>query len=288
MKLGFIGIGRMGQGMAPRLLEAGHSLAVHDVRREACAAVIDRGASWCDSPAQVVHHCDVLLSCLPGPAEVATVYEGPQGILSNAKPGLLLLEMSTISPQQSRHLAQQCQALGMRYLDAPISNGVEPAARGELTIMVGGERVDYEQALPILHCLGNRLYLLGPAGSGNIAKIGNQMIYLSYVAAFCETMRLAREAGMDVNAMIDVMRHSVSGTPLMTKWEQRLENGDRDGGFRIRRVLKDLELGEEACRELGLDTPVFDAVLRTYRNSAEKGQAEYDMTVIYSAGSAKA
>ncbi len=283
MELGFIGIGRMGIGMAPRLLDGGHQLVVHDVSRAACEPLLARGARWAATPADAARASEILFTCVPGPKEVAAVIEGPDGVLSAPRKGAMLVEMSTIGPKQSQQLAARCREAGLAYIDAPVSNGVGPAARGELTIMVGGSPADYERALPVLKLMGNRIYRMGDTGAGNIAKIANQMIYLSYVAAFCETARMAREAGLDVPNLVDVMRNSVSGDPLMTGWEKRLENGDRVAGFKVRRVIKDLELGEAVCRERGFEAPVFDAVLGAYRQAAEAGHAELDMTAVFSA-----
>jgi 3-hydroxyisobutyrate dehydrogenase len=163
-----------------------------------------------------------------------------------------------------------------------VSNGVPAAESGELTIMVGGTKEQYERALPLLRLLGNNIYHMGPTGSGNIAKVSNQVIYLSYVAVFCEIAKLGREAGMDVPQLIDCMRKSVAGAPLMTHWEDRLLNGDRVAGFAIERLLKDMDLCGEIFREEGVPAPVFESARQTYREVAEHGGEHLDMTAIYS------
>lgn len=280
--IGFIGIGRMGSPMASRLLAAGYPLAVFDVNARASAPLVERGAHGCKSAAEVAQRSDILMTCLPGPKEVEAVVVGQEGVLSAPRKGSLLVEMSTIGPALSRSLAGRCREAGVAYIDAPISNSVGPAATGELSIMAGGDKSDYERALPVLGHLGNHIRHMGPTGSGNVAKIANQMIYLSYVAVFCEAARLAREAGLDVPGFVDVMRHSVAGDPLMTRWEERIENGDRVAGFHIRRVLKDLQLGAEACTELGIEAPLLARVIRTYRDAGEAGSMDKDMTAIYS------
>jgi 3-hydroxyisobutyrate dehydrogenase len=285
-QVGFIGIGRMGVRMAARLISAGFKLAVHDANKLAAAPLLERGARWCASPAEVVQSCATVMSCLPGPEEVEVVMEGPGGILSAPRAGSgttpLLIEMSTIGPAQSRALAWKARDAGLAYIDAPISNGVGPAERGELTIMVGGARADYERAEPLLRHLGNRLYHLGDVGAGNFAKIANQVIYLSYVASVCETARMARELDLNMPTFVDVMRHSVAGRPMMTQWEERITNGDRSVGFAVGRVLKDLELGADICVEHAINAPVLDAVIATYQGAADNGHANLDMTAIYS------
>ena len=285
-QVGFIGIGRMGSRMASRLIDAGYRLVIHDANPTAVAPLVARGARACATPAEVVNQSGIVLSCLPGPEEVAEIMDGPQGVLSTAKTAgmekRLLIEMSTIGPAQSRDLARRSRELGFAYIDAPISNGVGPAETGELTIMVGGNRADFERAQPLLRHLGNRIYHMGDIGAGNFTKIANQVIYLSYVASVCEIASAARGLGMDVPNFIDVMRNSVAGRPMMTHWEDRFENGDRVAGFQISRLLKDLQLGADICAEHAFDIPLLETVIQTYRNASDSGHADLDMTAIYS------
>jgi len=281
-QVGFIGIGRMGGRMARRLLDAGYSLSVQDANPAATAPLVARGARACATPAEVVAQSSIIMSCLPGPEEVAEVMEGPQGVLSVAGGNRLLVEMSTIGPAQSRELARRSREAGFAYVDAPISNGVGPAETGELTIMIGGKREDFDRAQPLLRHLGNRLYHMGDIGTGNFTKIANQVIYLSYVASVCEIAKAARGLGMDVPNFIDVMRNSVAGRPMMTHWEERFESGDRVAGFQISRLLKDLQLGADLCAEHAFDIPVLETVIRTYQKASDAGHADLDMTAIYS------
>lgn len=272
----------MGVRMAARLLKAGFPLTVYDISATAAAPLVEKGAKLAPSPGAAARDATMVLSCLPGPREVEAVMRAADGILANAMPGALLVEMSTIGPAQSRTLAAAAQARGLSYIDAPISNGVGPAETGELTIMIGGARTDYDRAVPVLRHLGNRLDHLGPIGSGNFTKIANQVVYLSYVATFCEIARLGGEIGVDVPQLVDVLRDSVAGRPMMTGWERRLENGDRVAGFQISRILKDLQLGADIADERSLDVPLLKEVIRTYQATADAGYADLDMTAIYS------
>ena len=284
--IGFIGLGRMGNRMATRLINTGYPLAIHDANPAAMAPLVARGARACATSAEVANQSGIVLSCLPGPEEVAEIMDGPQGVLSTANTGgtekRLLIEMSTIGPAQSRDLARRSRELGFAYIDAPISNGVGPAETGELTIMVGGNRADFERAQPLLRHLGNRIYHMGDIGTGNFTKIANQVIYLSYVASVCEIASAARGLGMDVPNFIDVMRNSVAGRPMMTHWEERFESGDRVAGFQVSRLLKDLQLGADICAEKGFDKSMLDTAINTYRRAADAGYADLDMTAIYS------
>jgi 3-hydroxyisobutyrate dehydrogenase-like beta-hydroxyacid dehydrogenase len=281
MQIGFIGIGRMGSPMAGRLLAEGYRLAIHDIDPVACQGLAARGAAVRASPAEVARDSAIILTSLPGPDEVEAVMTGPNGVLAGAASGSLIVELSTIGPAQSRALARRCAEAGLSYIDAPVSNGVGPAARGELTIMVGGDAAALERARPILRILGNRIYHLGPVGSGNVAKIANQIVYLSYVASFTEVARLGRHCGLDVLALIDLLRNSVAGAPMMTGWEKRIETGDIEPGFMVRRVLKDLGLGHQICVEDGFAAPILEDVIATFRRAFDAGYSEKDMTAIY-------
>jgi 3-hydroxyisobutyrate dehydrogenase-like beta-hydroxyacid dehydrogenase len=283
MDIGFIGIGRMGSRMAARLLAAGHALTIHDIDAAGCRPLIERGATAGSSPADVAQASEIILTSLPGPAEVDAVMTGPRGVLRGARPKSLVVELSTIGPAQSRALARACAAAGLSYIDAPVSNGVGPAETGDLTIMVGGDAADFQRAVPVLRCLGRDIYHLGPIGSGNVAKLANQIVYLAYVAAFTEVALLGRQAHLDVPTLIDVLRKSVAGAPLMTGWEQRLASGDLEGGFLVRRVLKDLHLGAEACVEHSVAAPVLDSVIRAFAEIGAAGYMEKDMTALYTA-----
>jgi 3-hydroxyisobutyrate dehydrogenase-like beta-hydroxyacid dehydrogenase len=283
MQIGFIGIGRMGSRMAARLLAAGHRLSIADIDAAACSPLAAQGTEVAPTPAAVARASEMVLTSLPGPAEVDAVIRGPEGVLEGARRGSLIAELSTIGPEQSRALARACAAAGLAYIDAPVSNGIGPAETGDLTIMVGGEAADYTRALPILKCLGRDIYHLGPVGSGNIAKLANQAVYLAYVAAFTEVLRLGRAAALDVPTLVDVLRKSVAGAPLMTGWEKRIESGDLEGGFLVRRVLKDLGLGAEACASHGIAAPVIEATIGAFRAVGDKGYLEKDMTALYGA-----
>jgi 3-hydroxyisobutyrate dehydrogenase-like beta-hydroxyacid dehydrogenase len=283
MDIGFIGVGQMGGPMATRLLNAGHDLAVYDVDPGACARVVALGAERRSTPSQVAADRPIIITSLPGPKEVEIVMRGPDGLLSSVRRDTLIMETSTIGPALSRALARQFAERGATYLDCPVSNGVQAARDGTLTFMIGGDSAAIERARPILSPLASDIFHLGPIGSGNIAKLINQNIYLCYVAAFCESMRLGRSAGLDVQTLLDVLRKSVAGDPLMTGWEKRIETGDLNPGWRIRRVLKDMTLGEDVASEQSFDGPIFETALQAFRAIGEAGHMEHDLTALFTA-----
>jgi 3-hydroxyisobutyrate dehydrogenase-like beta-hydroxyacid dehydrogenase len=283
MDIGFIGVGQMGGPMARRLLNAGHRLVICDVSPDACARLVAQGAESRSTPSQVAADCPTIITSLPSPKEVEIVMRGTDGLLSSVRSDTMVLETSTIGPALSRALAQQFAQAGAVYLDCPVSNGVQAAQAGTLTFMIGGDGAAVERAKPILSSLASDIFHLGPVGSGNIAKLINQNIYLCYVAAFCESMRLGRSAGLDVQTLLDVLRKSVAGDPLMTGWEKRIETGDLEPGWRVRRVLKDMTLGADVASERAFDGPIFETALQAFRHIGEAGHMEHDLTALFTA-----
>jgi 3-hydroxyisobutyrate dehydrogenase-like beta-hydroxyacid dehydrogenase len=280
--VGFIGLGRMGTPLAQRILAAGFPLVVYDIEPAVCAPLVAAGALAAATPGAAAAGAAVVMSCVPGPAEVEAVLLGSGGVLSAAAPGTIVVEMSTIDVALSRRFDAACAARGCRYLDAPISGGVDGARAGTLAIMAGGDAATLAEVRDLLACIATTVVHLGPAGCGHLAKLINQMIYLGYVALFCEATSAADAAGLDRAELIDVLRHSVAGHPLATHWEERLITRDITPGFAIARVLKDLRLAANSLAELPLDAPVFAAALAAYEAAAQRGHAGDDVTAVRS------
>jgi 3-hydroxyisobutyrate dehydrogenase-like beta-hydroxyacid dehydrogenase len=269
MDIGFIGIGRMGRPITQRLLAAGHSVSVFDVDPNATTAVRAAGARGCDDPAAVAERCGLVFTCVPGPKEVDDVIRGPRGLLSSAAPDSIIVELSVIGPALGRMFAERAAGVGVHFLDAPLSGGEAGAAKGDLTAMVGGDKAILERARPFLGVFCAAIFHLGGSGSGYIAKAINQMIYLSYVASFSEAAALGDRAGLDMPVLLDVLKSSVAGNPLVTGWDARL------------RVVKDLEAGEEACATFAFKADIFATVMESFRNLAAGGHAAADMTALF-------
>jgi 3-hydroxyisobutyrate dehydrogenase-like beta-hydroxyacid dehydrogenase len=278
--VGFIGLGRMGAPMASRILAAGFPLTVTDLAPAACAALARAGARTAATPGATAAGAAIVITCVPGPAEVEAVILGAGGVLAAAQPGTIVIEMSTIDVALSRRLAAACTARGCRYLDAPISGGVDGARAGTLSIMAGGDVATLDEVRALFACIATSVVHLGAAGAGHLAKLLNQMIYLGYVALFCEATAAADAAGLDRSELINVLRHSVGGQPLSTHWEQRLITRDITPGFQIARVLKDLRLAAESIADLPLDAPIFAAALAAYEAAAQRGHAADDVTAV--------
>ena len=282
MNVAFIGLGRMGSLMARNLMSAGHSLFVHDLDRTACNALVEIGARRVSSAAEAARQATIVISSVPGPLEVKEIMNGHDGVLAGVAEGSLVIETSTIGASQSRDLASQFSALGVSYVDATVNRiRLDGVAQGRMTIMVGGEVSDFERARPILECLGDQVHHIGPTGSGNVVKILNQMIFLSYVAVFSEGIALGQRLGVPLETLLRVFSTSAAGhTMIVDKYDQ-IEADDETPGFAISRVIKDLELASELCDEVAFSAPSFISCLAAFKNAAAEGFGDSDMTVLH-------
>ena len=279
-RAGFIGMGRMGRPMAQRILAARIPLVVSDVLVENAQAAQSAGATVARDPAGVAANADAIITCVPGPAEVEAVYFGPGGLLGAARPGTIFLEMSTIDVALSRRIDAACAQRQTRFLDAPISGGVDGAQAGTLTVMAGGDAATLDEVRPLLATVAERIVHMGAAGSGHFTKLINQVMYLGYVALFCESVSASDAFGIPRAELIEVLRHSVGGHPLSIHFEERLLTGDRKPGFDIARVLKDLRLGAAAYAGVDASAPIFAAALAAFEGAAANGHAGEDMTAL--------
>jgi 3-hydroxyisobutyrate dehydrogenase-like beta-hydroxyacid dehydrogenase len=282
MVVGFIGLGRIGRPMAERVLAAGHRLFVNDVDERASAPLIADGATACATPAEIAEACEVVVTCVPGPTEIEAVFGAPDGLLAALQAGTLVIDTSTIGAEQCRALEARCAERGAAFVDAPVSGGFAAAAGGTLTVMCGGEPAAFARAAPLLAAFATHVVHLGPSGSGAIAKAINQIIYLSYAAVYCESVALGKRAGLDVSALLEVLRTSVAGHPLeLTHWDEHIERNDLAPGFQLARVLKDLDVCAATAAAYAQPVPILDAVLDAFRETAGRGFADADMTALY-------
>jgi 3-hydroxyisobutyrate dehydrogenase-like beta-hydroxyacid dehydrogenase len=268
--------------MAERMLAAGHRLFVYDIDASACTPLLAAGATVCAAPVEIAEACEAVVTCLPGPAEIERLFDAPGSLLAALKAGTLVVDTSTIGAEQCRMLEARCAERGAPFVDAPVSGGVAAAAAGTLTVMCGGEPAAFARAEPLLASFATHVVHLGPSGSGAIAKAINQIIYLSYVAVYCEGVALGSRAGLDVSALLDVLRTSVAGRPLeLTHWDEHIEQNDLAPGFQIARVLKDLDVCAATAATCEQPMPILDAVLDAFRETAGRGFTQADMTALY-------
>ncbi|ASL26279.1 3-hydroxyisobutyrate dehydrogenase [Azotobacter chroococcum] len=288
MHIGFIGLGNMGAPMARNLLKAGHRLSVCDLSAAAVAALAETGASACDSPAAVARsEAELIITMLPAAAHVKAVYLGEGGLLDQVRPGLLLIDSSTIDPLSAREVAAAARAHGNPMLDAPVSGGTAGAAAGSLTFMVGGAAEDFERARPILAAMGKNIVHCGDAGNGQVAKVANNLLLGISMIGAAEAMSLGVALGMDARVLAGVINSS-SGrcwssdtyNPFPGVLDDAPAARGYRGGFRSDLMLKDLGLASEAARQVG--QPVFLGALaqQLYQVFVAQGHEALDFSAI--------
>jgi 3-hydroxyisobutyrate dehydrogenase len=280
MEIGFIGIGTMGAPMARRLLRAGHAVRVHNRTRERELPLAQEGARRADSPRVAASGAEIVITIVSDTADVESVVLGDQGALQGLASGSLLVDMSTISPAATRALAARLAERGVAMLDAPVSGGSEGAEQGTLSIMVGGEPADLERARPVLELLGKTITLVGPVGSGQLAKAMNQVIIAGTYAAVAEGIALGLKAGIDIEAAHRAISGGAAGSWGLSNRGPNMIRNTYPLGFRTRLHRKDLGIALEAARELGVSMPLAAYVEQLETSLVARQLGEEDVSNI--------
>ena len=281
MRIGFIGLGRMGGPMALNLMKARHTLVVHDTRREAPGPHLARGAEWAESPAVAAQSAELILTSLPGPAEVEAVALGTDGILHGARRGAIYADLSTSSPTLIRRIHARGAERGIHVLDAPVSGGVRGAERGTLQVMVGGDEALFRQLKPVLEAIGDKVGYMGEIGSGTIAKLAHNMIGICARMVVAEAFTLGVKAGVRPEALLEAVKGGAFGQGLLLTQvlPEIVFKGDFDTiRFALRLARKDLGLATELAREY--DVPMAMAALaeQTMVEAIARGLGDKDFS----------
>ncbi len=282
MNIGFIGLGNMGGGMAANVLRAGHDLTVHDLRREAATPLLENGASWADTPAEVAAASDVVLTSLPGPREVEAIALGDSGVLEGSTSGKVYIDLSTSSPTLIRSIAEDFAAKGVSVLDAPVSGGPVGARTGRLAVMVGGDREVYERVKPALDAIGDKVSYLGPIGSGSIAKLMHNCIGYGLQTIVAECLTLGVKAGVDPEPLFEAISNgSVGrGSSFANTYPNTFLAGNFDPpSFALRLAHKDVSLALELAREYGVPMSVGNIAHQELTSALNRGWADLDSRV---------
>ena len=249
MKVGFIGVGMMGGPMCLNLLKKGHEAVVYDLSEDAIARVTGSGATGAASPAEVAGQVEVVFTSLPMPADVESVILGENGIATGAKAGLTIVDLSTNAPAAVQRLSGELEAAGIALIDAPVSGGVDGAEAGTLAVMCGGKQGDYDKVKPLLECIGANVFLVGPIGSGSIAKLVNNMTAFSNLAVASEGLMLATRAGVNPQVMADVLKTASGNSNSLARLERKGLAGDFAQEFTLNLAYKDITLALDLGRE---------------------------------------
>ena len=270
-KIGFIGLGIMGRGMAHNLLKAGFDVCVWNRSAERMVPLVDAGAAAADSPAELAARSDIILICVGKTDDVQQVVMGDGGVIHGIRPGSLVIDHSTISPAATREIGAALDAKGAHMLDAPISGGSEGAANGTLSIMIGGDEAQMARADGALQAMGSSITHVGPLGSGQLVKAVNQILVVNNMQGVIEALMLAEAADLDLEKTIDAVKGGAAGSWMLSMRAPQLIKRDWRPGFTIDLQTKDLRLVMEAADQLGVPLPSTGAIFAQYRALQRQG-----------------
>ncbi len=270
-QVGFIGLGIMGSGMSRNLLAAGFQLTVHNRSPERMRPLAEAGAATAASPAELAAACDVVIVCVSDTPDVEAVLLGEQGVVHGARPGSLVIDMSTISPRATRAIAGQLAERGIAMIDAPVSGGSEGAAKGTLSIMVGGAADDVRRATPYLEAMGRTITHVGPTGAGQSCKLVNQILVVVTMLGVAEALVFAQAGGLDLERALAAVDGGAGGSWMLSNRGSQAIRRDWRPGFTIDLQQKDLRLVLEAADEVGVPMLATGTVFQLYRTLQRQG-----------------
>lgn len=284
-RIAFIGLGHMGGGMAPNLVKAGHEVKAFDLVPEAVQHAADGGCTPASSAADAVKDADVVITMLPAAKHVREVFH--EDVAPNASPGTLLIDCSTIDVASAREIGEGLNRLGFDFLDAPVSGGIAAAAGGSLTFMVGGTDKQFDRGRPFLEPMAKAVIHAGRLGSGQAAKICNNMILGATMIVTCEAFVLAKKLGLDPQVFFDISSKAsgqswsmTSYAPLPGVGPETPADHDYEGGFAAALMLKDLKLADDAAKSVGAYTPVGGEAEELYQRFVDRGGGSKDFSGI--------
>ena len=267
MRVGFVGVGRLGRHLAASLLRSGLPLTVHDRDRDAATPLVDAGALWADSAADATLDADTVVTCLPSPAAVSEVVTGHGGILEKIRTGATWIDMSTNDKRELLRLAALLRERGAQTLEAPVTGGVHLAASAEITVIVGGDPAVVAAHMGLFRAMGRRIFEVGPLGTASDLKVITNMLAFVHLVASGEALMLAKQAGVDLRQAWEVIAAS-SGTSFVHETEgQVILNGSYDIGFTLDLAVKDLGLALELGRETGVPLQLATLVERAFEQA---------------------
>jgi 3-hydroxyisobutyrate dehydrogenase len=281
LQVGFIGLGIMGRSMAGHLQRAGHRLHVYNRSRGGAEPLLAAGARWHDTPGELAACCDVVVTIVGYPSDVEALYLGPGGLVERARPGTLLIDMTTSSPDLARRIAAAAAARGVQALDAPVSGGEIGARDARLSIMVGGTPEAFERARAVLQLMGPSVVLQGGPGSGQHTKMCNQIVIASTMLGVCEGLAYAQRSGLDPQTVLASISGGAAGSFLLTHMAPRMLKGDFAPGFFTEHFIKDMGIALAEAQRMKLDLPGLALAKRLYDLLAARGHGRDGTQVLF-------
>ncbi len=274
MKIGWIGTGVMGAAMAGQIQAAGHGLIVFNRTRHKAGPLIENGARWYESPAEVASNADIVFTMVGLPRDVEKVYFGKRGILSGESPCKVLVDMTTSRPTLAKSIADESAARGIDSLDAPVSGGDIGAREARLAIMVGGKKEIFDKVLPLFELMGKTISYMGPAGAGQHTKMCNQISVAGTMIGMCECLLYAAKLGLDQQAVIDIVGTGAGGSWSINNLGPRIVRGDYETGFFVKHFIKDMGIILQEADAAGLSLPGLALIHQLYLAVKAQGHAE--------------
>lgn len=281
MKIGFIGLGSMGSLMSAQLVRSGYEVIGYDILPAALAAAAEHGVVPAANSAEVAAQCDTIVCMMPQSSDTRQALFGEHGVHEHLRPGMLILDMSTGAPTDTKEMHARLKAQGVAFVDAPVSGGVVRAADGTLSIMASGDREDYERALEIFNVLGKSVFYVGESGTGHTIKLINNMLTGINLAGICEAMVMGMKAGLDPELLLSIINSS-SGMSYSSK--MKMENfvfpRNFNKGFKVRLQLKDMKLASDLAKDVGAPTMLGNVAKEYYMAAYAAGMADEDASAI--------
>lgn len=273
-RIGFIGLGRMGKPMATNLLRAGYKLIVWNRTRSKMEDLVKAGAEAADSPKDLAARSDVVITMVPDTPDVIEVILGEDGVIHGVREGMIIIDMSTISPTAAKQIAEVLKESGVKFLDAPVTGGQKGAIEGTLSIMVGGDEEAFKRCLPIFTALGKKAVYMGENGMGQAAKLANQIICAINILAVCEGLVFAKKLGLDLHKLLEAISDGAASSWMLSNLAPKMIEGDFEPGFSIRLQLKDLRLALEMAQEHIIPLPMAALAMQLMRSAEALGLGE--------------
>ncbi|SMC23738.1 3-hydroxyisobutyrate dehydrogenase [Desulfacinum hydrothermale DSM 13146] len=263
-RIGWIGTGVMGAAMCGRLLEAGYGVTVHTRTRQKAEPLLQRGALWAESPAEVARDAHVVVTMVGFPQDVREVYLGKDGVLPTARKGTVVVDMTTTEPQLAREIYEAAKAQGVHAVDAPVSGGDVGAREGTLSIMIGGDPAVVDAVRPLFQVLGKNIVYQGPAGAGQHTKMCNQIVIAGTMVGVCESLLYGARAGLDLETMLTSIRRGAAGCWTLDNLAPRILQRNFDPGFFVEHFIKDMGIALKEAERMGLSLPGLALVHQLY------------------------
>ena len=269
--IGFIGVGVMGKSMVRNLMKHGYSVSIYARNKDNVQDILAEGVAWCPSIAACAAGQDAVITIVGFPQDVEAVYFGPDGILDNTDPGTCLIDMTTTSPELDQRIYSAALEKGARMLDAPVTGGDIGAKNGQLTILVGGLKADFDACYTLFSAIGSKIVYMGPSGNGQRTKLANQVAIAGAIAGVCEAISFAQAVGLDPAQTLDAISSGAAGSFQMSSNGPKMLQGDFAPGFFIKHFVKDMILAQDELGKQDATLKILDDVLGMYQVLEQRG-----------------